>query len=70
MKLIKTGKYTEPFSLKWNECIFVDIWNNYNLHSDCRGTTFDYRLKEYLQSKKLSIDYFNQNYIKLINKGE
>lgn len=56
MRLIKTGEYKEPFTLKWNECIFVDIWNNYNLYSDCRGTTFDYINKRLEKSESTRIE--------------
>ena len=69
MRLIKTGKYEVPIELKWNECLFVDMWDKYYLYEECSGTTFDFRLNRYLEDRVRSIHYFNANYIKLINCG-
>lgn len=70
MRLLKTGIYSEPFDIKWNECLFVDIWDNYHLYTDCGCTTFDYRLNRYLEDKKHTINYFNQNNIRIIMAGK
>jgi hypothetical protein len=68
MRLLKTGKYEGPIELKWNECLFVDMWDKYYLYEECSGTTFDFRLNRYLEDRTRSINYFNSNYIKMIIK--
>lgn len=68
MHLIKTGKYNRlsPITPKWNECLFVDIWDNYHLFTDAKGTTFEYRLKKYMDCHS---ERFYENYIRIIHNG-
>jgi hypothetical protein len=70
MYLLKTGTNNVPTEVKWNETLFVDIWNNYALYTECSGTTFKYRLETYIQMRKNSIHYFNENYVRQIIKGK
>lgn len=70
MRLIKTGKYEAPIELEWNECLFVDIWDNYHLYTECASTTFDLRLRRYIETRQRTINYFCENYIRKIEKGK
>jgi hypothetical protein len=68
MRLKETGEYKEPISLKYGQSLFVDMWDKYYLYEECSGTSFDFRLNRYLEDRSRSINYFNANYIKMINK--
>ena len=70
MRLIESGKYDKPIELKWNECLFVDMWDNYALYTECSSIPFDLRLEKYIDHRRRETNYFNANYIRLIQRGE
>ena len=71
MRCIETGKVEgKTFHLKWNECLFVDIWDNYHLYTECASTSFDLRLRRYIETRQRTINYFCENYIRKIEKGK
>lgn len=70
MRLKESGKgLYEKIIPKWNEVLFVDIWDNYTLYTECSCLGFDHLVDSYVDSRKRQISYFNKNYIKQIIKG-
>jgi len=70
MRLLSTGKYDGNIKLKWNECLFVDRYDEYYLYTECGNTTFSYRLKKYLEARQWGGKLFTENSIRLIEMGK
>lgn len=62
MKLLKSGKGNPP-SVKDNQTLFVDMWENWYLYTDYYST-FNLRVETFVNDRKSEIPYFNSNYIR------
>ena len=63
MKLLETGEGKDLPKLKEGQHIFVDMWGNW-AHYDSGCSTFSKRVEKFVENRKSSTSYFNQNYIK------